>query len=92
MHLFSILKFFLSIYKKNKKKQGKSPNLPLSSCAPKLIYFLKRGKNSAKIIFDFKKSGFTWLVASDLQLHYKRDSAFRCFPVNFAKFLRAPFS
>ena len=31
------------------------------------------------------------LQASDLQLYLKKDSTRRCFPVNFAKFLRAPF-
>ena len=56
------------------KRQGKPPTLLLSSCAPKLIYFLKRGWYSItlqdnvqiqqKFTFDFKKPSFTWLVAA----------------------------
>ena len=36
---FPILEYFLPILK---KRQGKLPTLPLSSCASKLIYFLKK--------------------------------------------------
>ena len=33
------------------KRQGKPPTLSLSSCAPKLIYFLKRGWYSTNFFF-----------------------------------------
>ena len=55
------------------KRQGKPPTLSLSSCAPKLIHFRKRGwcnsKNvhiQQKLTFAFKKPSFTWLVAAIL--------------------------
>ena len=49
-----------------KKRQGKPPTLHLSSCAPKLIHFLKRGWCSTQFTFDFKMLSFTWLVAAIL--------------------------
>ena len=60
------------------KRQGKPPTLPLSSCTPKLILFLKKEADTTlifchdnvqiqqKLTFDFKKPSFTWLVATIL--------------------------
>ena len=73
--IFSNIKVLFFYFK---KRQGKPPNLPLSSCAPKLIYFLKKRliqhqfflqdnvQIQQKLTFDFKKLSFTWLVAAIL--------------------------
>ena len=54
-----------------KKRLVKPPTLPLSSCTPKLIYFLlfflhDNVKTQQKFTFDFKKPSFTWLAAAIL--------------------------
>ena len=45
------------------KRQGKPPTLSLSSCAPKLIYFLKRGWYSTNFFFmTMSKFSKNWLL------------------------------
>ena len=65
--LFPILGYFLSIFKKQK---GKPPTLPLSSCVPKLIYFLKVSSYSTnffiKAMSKFSKNSLLTLKSPAL--------------------------